>query len=186
MLLKQNFDRLSLLLQKLLEQIMNNTFLYIVTVLIWGSTWIAINYQLGDVSPAVSLTYRFALAAAILFVFCQQQKIQLRFSFKLHCQFIAFGLTLFGCNYYLLYSAQQHINSALTCIGFSMLMIFNMINARIWYNTKITKQVYMGGSLGIIGITTLFWPQISNVSLGEQTLDRLRVLSSRNIISFLR
>ena len=152
---------------------MNNTALYIITVLIWGSTWIAINYQLGDVSPAVSLSYRFALAAAILFLFCKTQKIQLNFPLRLHCQFMLFGLTLFGCNYYLLYSAQQHINSALTCIGFSMIMIFNIVNARIWYNTKITKHVYLGGLVGIIGITTLFWPQISNVSLGEQTLTGL-------------
>ncbi len=149
---------------------MNNIFLYVVTVLIWGSTWIAINYQLGDVSPAVSLSYRFSLAAVILFVFCKKQKIQLNFPIKLHIQFFAFGLTLFGCNYYLLYSAQQHINSALTCIGFSLIMVFNIINARIWYNTKITQQFYMGGLLGIIGITTLFWPQLTNVSLGQQTL----------------
>ena len=30
---------------------MSNTFLYIVTVLIWGSTWLAIEYQLGVVEP---------------------------------------------------------------------------------------------------------------------------------------
>ena len=170
MLLNQNLVKLSLLLNEINFNLMNNTLLYIMTVLIWGSTWIAINYQLGDVSPAVSLSYRFALAAAILFIFCKQQKIQLNFSLKLHVQFLAFGLALFGCNYYFLYSAQQHINSALTCIGFSMIMIFNMINARIWYKTQITKQFYIGGLLGITGITTLFWPQISHVSLGEQTL----------------
>jgi len=35
-------------------------------VLIWGSTWLAITYQLGQVPPAVSVAYRFALAAAIV------------------------------------------------------------------------------------------------------------------------
>ncbi len=170
MLLNQSFIKLSLLLQRKSDSIMNNVVLYIVTVLIWGSTWIAINYQLGDVSPAVSLSYRFSLAAVILFAFCKQQRIQLNFPVKLHIQFLAFGLTLFGCNYYFLYSAQQHINSALVCIGFSMIMIFNILNARIWYKTKITKEFYIGGLLGIMGIITLFWPQINNVSLGEQTL----------------
>jgi len=149
---------------------MNNTLLYLLTVLIWGSTWIAINYQLGEVSPAVSLSYRFALAAAILFMFCKQQKITLRFSSSMHLQFLAFGLALFGFNYFFLYSAQVHINSALTCIGFSMIMLFNMINARLWYKVKITQQFYLGGLLGIIGITTLFWPQINNVTIGQQTL----------------
>ena len=34
---------------------MNNAFLYGVTVLIWGSTWLAIEYQLGVVEPEVSI-----------------------------------------------------------------------------------------------------------------------------------
>ncbi len=152
---------------------MNTTFLYVITVLIWGSTWIAINYQLGDVSPATSLFYRFGLAAIVLFSFCKFSKVPLIFPIKHHLQFIAFGLTLFGFNYYFLYNAQQHINSALTCIAFSMIMVFNMINARIWYNTKITSQVYVGGALGIAGITTLFWPQINDISLSAQTLTGL-------------
>jgi len=33
----------------------NNAALYILTVLVWGSTWIAIKFQLGDVSPLVSI-----------------------------------------------------------------------------------------------------------------------------------
>ena len=50
---------------------MNNSFLYLITVLIWGSTCIAINYQLGDVAPEASVTYRFAIAALILFTFAK-------------------------------------------------------------------------------------------------------------------
>jgi drug/metabolite transporter (DMT)-like permease len=149
---------------------MNNSFLYIVTVIIWGSTWIAINYQLGDVAPEVSIVYRFGLAALIMFVYCRFNKLPLSFSAKQHVQLFAFGLTLFGCNYYLLYNAQVHINSALTSIAFSTLMMVNILNARLWFNTKITKQVYLGGALGLVGIVTLFWPQISNTEFAESTL----------------
>lgn len=149
---------------------MNNTFLYIITVLIWGSTWIAINYQLGDVASEVSLFYRFGLAALVLFAYCQYKKVSVTFSARYHLQFFLFGMTLFGCNYLFLYSAQQHINSALTCIAFSMIMFFNVFNARIWYGTRITKQVYIGGFLGLTGIITLFWPQINDTQLGAETL----------------
>ncbi len=149
---------------------MNNLALYIITVVIWGSTWIAINYQLGEVAVEASIVYRFALAAAILFIYCWIKKLPLTFSKKQHLQFIAFGVSLFGLNYYLLYSAQQYINSALTCIAFSTLMLMNIINARFWYKTPITKQVYIGGAIGLIGITTLFWPEISNVELGGEVL----------------
>jgi drug/metabolite transporter (DMT)-like permease len=149
---------------------MNNTLLYIITVIIWGSTWIAINYQLGEVAAEVSIVYRFGLAAVCMFAYCRFKKLPLKFSVKQHVQLFAFGLTLFGCNYYLLYNAQIHINSALTSIAFSTLMIVNIINARLWFKTRISSQVYYGGALGLMGIVTLFWPQISNVSFGNSTL----------------
>jgi drug/metabolite transporter (DMT)-like permease len=149
---------------------MSNTFLYIVTVVIWGSTWIVINYQLGEVAPEASLVYRFGLAAIVLFAVCKFKKLPLRFSKQQHMQLFAFGFTLFGCNYYFLYNAQQHINSALTCIAFSLLLFFNVINARIWFKTKITKQVYIGGVLGLLGMVTLFWPKITSTTLGTETL----------------
>ncbi|MFT4869518.1 MAG: drug/metabolite transporter (DMT)-like permease [Colwellia sp.] len=149
---------------------MNNSFLYVITVIIWGSTWIAINYQLGEVAAEVSIVYRFGLAAFCMFAYCHLKKLPLKFSAKQHVQLFTFGLTLFGFNYYLLYNAQAHINSALTSIAFSTLMIVNIINARLWFKTGISNQVYYGGALGLMGIVTLFWPQISNVSFGNSTL----------------
>ncbi len=149
---------------------MSNNTLYIITVMIWGSTWIAINYQLGDVAAEASLVYRFGLAAIILFGYCYVKKLSLKFTRRQHLQFFAFGLTLFGCNYYFLYSGQVYINSALTSIAFSTLMVVNILNARLWYKTKISPQVYIGAALGLIGIVTLFWPQIINVEFGGETL----------------
>ncbi len=148
---------------------MSNSFLYLVTVVIWGSTWIAINYQLGDVAPEASVSYRFALAAVILFTFAKVKQLPLLFSLKQHGLFAAFGICLFGLNYLLLYTAQQHINSALTCIAFSTLMLMNIVNTKIFYNTKITKQVYLGGAFGLLGIVTLFWPQLTDIELGAAT-----------------
>lgn len=148
---------------------MSNSFLYLITVVIWGSTWIAINYQLGDVAPEASVTYRFALAALILFLFAKIKQLPLSFSLKQHGLFAAFGICLFGLNYMLLYTAQQHINSALTCIAFSTLMLMNIVNTKIFYNTKITKQIYLGGAFGLLGIVTLFWPQLTDIELGAAT-----------------
>ena len=38
--------------------------IYAIVVLIWGTTWYAIKFQLGVVAPEISLVYRFGLAAA--------------------------------------------------------------------------------------------------------------------------
>lgn len=149
---------------------MSNSLLYLITVIIWGSTWIAINYQLGDVAPEASVSYRFALAAFTLFLFAKVKHLPLSFSIKQHGLFAAFGTCLFGMNYLFLYNAQQHINSALACIAFSTLMLMNIINTKIFYKTHITKQVYVGGAFGLVGIVTLFWPQLIDIELGAATL----------------
>lgn len=149
---------------------MNNSFLYLITVLIWGSTWIAINYQLGDVAPEASVTYRFIIAALILFIFAKFKRLPMSFSRKQHSLFAAFGVCLFGVNYLLLYSAQQYINSALACIAFSTLMLMNIINAKVFFKTEISTSVYLGGAFGLFGIITLFWPQITDINLGAATL----------------
>jgi len=149
---------------------MNNSLLYLITVLIWGSTWIAINFQLGEVAPEASIAYRFAIASAILIIFCFATKRSLKFDFSAHKQFMAFGLCLFSGNYYFVYTAQLHINSALTCIAFSTLMLVNIINARIWYKTPITMQSYIGGLLGISGIGSLFWPELSDIDVSTDTI----------------
>lgn len=43
-----------------------NSLLYISTVLIWGSTWLAIAWQVGEVAVPVSVFYRFLIAALVL------------------------------------------------------------------------------------------------------------------------
>ena len=38
---------------------------FVACVLIWGTTWLAITFQLGSVAPEASVAWRFALAALI-------------------------------------------------------------------------------------------------------------------------
>lgn len=55
-----------------------NLSLYFVTVLIWGTTWIAIKWQLGSVPPPVSIAWRFWLAAAVLFALLRVMRRSVR------------------------------------------------------------------------------------------------------------
>jgi hypothetical protein len=48
------------------DRALSNAFLYLVTILIWGSTWFAIEFQLGVVEPEVSVAYRYLAASEIL------------------------------------------------------------------------------------------------------------------------
>ncbi|MDH3533160.1 MAG: EamA family transporter, partial [Gammaproteobacteria bacterium] len=91
---------------------MNNVVLYVITVLIWGSTWFAIEFQLGTVAPEVSIVYRYIVASLLLFGWSRYRGLSLAFGLRQHGWFMLLGVLLFGLNYVLAYRAQIHITSA--------------------------------------------------------------------------
>ena len=146
---------------------MSNTFLYVVTVLIWGSTWLAIEFQLGVVEPEVSVVYRYVMASLILFIYCKYKRLSLVFNVKTHLWFAALGLLLFCLNYIMTYRAQIHITSALAAIVFSSMLWMNMGLARVIFGTRSTPKVIIGACLGIVGIVIIFAPQVEEVRLSD-------------------
>ena len=146
---------------------MSNTFLFVTAVLIWGSTWLAIEFQLGVVAPEVSLVYRFLAAAIMLFIWCKIKGLPVIFKPKHHIWFALMGLLLFGWNYVLAYRAQIYLTSALSAIAFSTLLWMNIINSRIFFGVKAGRRLYGGALLGTVGICVLFGPRISDVSLSD-------------------
>lgn len=149
---------------------MDNRMLYLVTVLIWGSTWIAIEFQLGAVAPEVSIVYRYALAALLLFAWCRGRGLPLAFGRRDHLRFALLGLLLFCLNYILTYYAQVHITSALNAIAFSTMLWMNIANARLFFGTRAGARVLVGSVLGIGGILVLFLPEIRTLSFTDATL----------------
>lgn len=149
---------------------MTNWFLYATAVLIWGTTWFAINFQLGVVGPEVSLAYRFLAASALLFAWCVAKRLPLRFDAADHAHFVAMGLFLFGLNYLGAYSAQLYIPSALNAIAFTAILWFNILNARIVLRTRVSRRTLLGALLGMIGTAVIFWPEVQAVSFSDRVL----------------
>jgi drug/metabolite transporter (DMT)-like permease len=145
----------------------SNLALYVITVLIWGSTWFAIEFQLGTVAPEVSIVYRYVAASLLLFVWARFRGLNLAFGLRQHGWFLLLGLFLFGLNYVLAYRAQIYITSALTAIAFSTIVWMNILNARIFFGVRAGRRVLIGALLGVAGILTLFTPQISEMTLTD-------------------
>ncbi|WP_426141010.1 DMT family transporter [Pseudomonas sp. DWP3-1-2] len=147
-----------------------NLSLYLLTVLIWGTTWIALKLQLGEVAIAVSIVYRFGLAALVLFAILllsgRLQPVNRRG--QLIC--MAQGLCLFCINFMCFYSASQWIPSGLIAVVFSTSTLWNALNARIFFRQKVARNVLAGGALGLIGLACLFWPELSGHSASRETL----------------
>lgn len=141
---------------------MNNLSLYLASVLIWGSTWLAITFQLGRVPPEVSVAYRFALASAILFGWCVARRLRLRFSWAEHRWMALQGALLFGINYVFVYVAEGEISSGLVALIFSLIVFMNIASSRIFLGTPLKPAVLIGATLGIAGVTLVFLPEISH------------------------
>ncbi len=147
-----------------------NLSLYLLTVLIWGTTWIALKLQLGEVAIPVSIVYRFGLAALILFAMLlasgKLQKVNRRG--QLIC--LAQGVCLFCVNFMCFYTASRWIPSGLVAVVFSTATLWNALNARIFLHQKIARNVLTGGALGLVGLGCLFWPELSGHGASHETL----------------
>lgn len=146
---------------------MQNILFYLLTILIWGSTWLGIKFQLGTVEPLVSVVYRFSLAAAILLAWCRITRLNMEFSLKDHGFIALQGALLFGFNYWLFYVAELHLTSGLAAVIFSTVLVMNMVNGFLFLKTPFDVKVIAGGALGLVGIVMVFRPEVAEFHLGD-------------------
>jgi len=147
---------------------MHNSFLYLITALIWGSTWLAIKFQLGVVAPELSIAYRFVLAASMLLLFSFIRRLPLRFSLRTHSFMALQGLLLFSVNYILVYLAEGYLTSGLVAIIFSMIILMNVIFGTIFLHNPVRIHVVLGAVVGLFGLTLVFWPELSSFDLSSE------------------
>ena len=143
--------------------------LYLAAVLIWGSTWYAIKFQLGVVAAEVSLVYRFALAALILLFFCLLTRRNLRYSLQQHGFIALQGLFLFSSNYLVFYWATGLLTSGIVALMFSTVILMNIVNGALFMRSAVSLRVIAGAGFGIAGIAAIFWSEVSHVDNNADT-----------------
>ena len=134
--------------------------LYLATVLIWGTTWIALKLQLGSVPIAWSIAWRFALAGAVLLGWLAtrgQLKRPPRAAVPL---LLAQGLCLFCLNFLCFLHASQWIASGLVAVCFSTAPLWNALNARLLQGQPIKPRVMAGAVFGLAGLALLFGSEL--------------------------
>lgn len=152
-------------------------------VLIWGSTWYAIELQLGVVAKEWSLFYRFAIAAIFMFIICLFRKQPLLIPLKDHKWMIGTGLSLFAGCYILTYAGAQFLTSGLVAITFSLLSFLNIVNARIFLKNPIQPNMLVAALTGIAGLVLIFMPEIRTLDLSDETTVGLLLCIGATIIA---
>lgn len=134
--------------------------LFLLAATIWGSTWLAITFQLGVVPPEASVCYRFAIAAVVLALWCAVTRRPLRFDLRTHGWLAAQGALLFGLNYIAVYKAEQYVASGLVAVVFSTIVFTSLVASRVAFGIAITRRAIAGAMLGLAGVALLFLPQL--------------------------
>jgi drug/metabolite transporter (DMT)-like permease len=150
-----------------------DSFLYSLTVAIWGTTWYAITLQTGVVPVTLAIAYRFLLAAAILIAFCLATRRRLSFGLRDHLFMAAQGVFLFSLNYILFYVASLDMPSGLMAVCFSTVLLMNIANGAIFFRNSVDPRVFLGALLGLGGLFMIFWPEIESFGLHSKAVGGL-------------
>jgi len=141
-----------------------------ICTLAWGTTWFAITFQLGVVDPIVSVTYRFALAAALLFAWCAVRRESLALSRAQHIAAFGIGLFTFALDYTFIYWAEERVTSAVVAVVFASMAFMNLLGFRIVFRERAPLLAWGAASLGVAGVALLSWEEIAGAHFGARAM----------------
>jgi drug/metabolite transporter (DMT)-like permease len=157
--------------------------------LVWGSTWLVIKDQIAAVPPSWTVTWRFALAAAGMFVLAAWRREPLRLPAAALPLAALAGTLQFAVNFQLIYRAEHFLTSGLVAVLFALLFVPNTALAALFLGRGVNRRFVAGSALAIVGIALLLLheariaPPGARVPLGiVLTLLALSCASSANVL----
>jgi drug/metabolite transporter (DMT)-like permease len=156
---------------------------FLLVALIWGSTWFVIKDQLAAAPTPWSVTYRFAIACAGMFVLAAFGGRGFRMTYGGHVLAGAIGLTQFFLNFNLVYQAELYLTSGIVAVLFGLLMLPNAVLGAVFLGQRVTPRFLAGTLIALAGIALLLVheareaPPAGRVGLGI-ALTGLAILSA--------
>ncbi len=142
----------------------------IVCTFAWGTTWFAITMQLGVVDPVVSITYRFGLAAVLLFAWGALRREPLGLSRAQHLAAFGVGLFTFAVDYSFVYWAEERVTSAVVAVVFAAMAFMNLTVFRFAFGQRAPLLAWGAAGLGVLGVALLSWEELLSANMSERAL----------------
>lgn len=149
--------------------------LYALVVFVWGTSWIGMRWQVGVVSPEVSVLWRFLIAFPLMFAWALAAGQRLSHPARSHVYFAAMGATMFSLNLLLFYTASLLITTGLMAVVFSIASIFNLVLSAIFIGQRIRLPMVLAGIVGLVGVMLMFAPEIIGHELSRSALAGLGI-----------
>ncbi|WP_313893272.1 DMT family transporter [Psychrobacillus sp.] len=141
-----------------------NYFMYIACMLIWGLNFIAVKIQGTETSLEASLLYRSIIAFVLFYILLKIKKIKIMKANVNFLTVIGFGVCNFAISYLLLYYGTIYSTAALVTLIFSLKAIITPIFLSIAFRVKLEPRIYLGGSLGLLSVIIILYPDLHTIS----------------------
>lgn len=128
---------------------------FLLTGIIWGSTWWVIKDQIDGVPPSWSVAWRFLLATPAMFLVAKFMGKSLAIGRKGQWLALAIGITQFCGNFNFVYRAELHLTSGIVAVMFTMLIVPNAIFGRFLLGNAVTRNFVIGSMVALSGIALL-------------------------------
>jgi drug/metabolite transporter (DMT)-like permease len=139
---------------------LSNGQLFALAVLIWGTTWHAIVYQVAAGTPELGVTLRFALAGLIVLGVARLRGDAVRQPPAMHARFALQGAFMYSLSYLCVYHAERHVPSGLVAVGYSASPLLAGVGAFLLWRAPLTRRFVAGGLVGMAGVALIFWPEL--------------------------
>lgn len=144
---------------------MSTVLLYIATVLVWGSTWIMMKFQLGTVAPSASLSYRYGIAGVLVLVVAGAAGKHVVLAWRQHVWCALQGGLMFSINYWLTYLAAAHLTTGVVSVFFAGVCGATMLISFLLFRTVPPLAASAGAICGVVGTALVFWPEVAGLPL---------------------
>lgn len=128
---------------------------FALVTLIWGSTWLVIRDQVGDVPPGWSVVWRFVLAGSAMMILAAVRGDSLRPTRAMMPVAGGMAVFQFTANFQFVYAAEQHLTSGLVAVLFAFLMVPNALLGRLFIGHKVSRGFIAGSAVALVGVALL-------------------------------
>jgi len=129
---------------------------FIIFTTIWGTTWIVIRDQLGEVPAQWSIAYRFLIAGAAMAALTRWKGESLKLPLAGIAAAALLGFLQFVINFTAVYLAEHHVTSGLVATVFALLLIPNSLLGWAFLGQKPGARFTIGSLFAVAGVALLF------------------------------
>jgi drug/metabolite transporter (DMT)-like permease len=135
--------------------------LFAVAVLVWGTTWHVITWQLHALAPAWNVALRFLAAGALVLALASARGVRVAATAAQHARIALQGALMYGVAYVAVYEAERRVPSGLVAVGYAAAPLLAGLGAHALFGRRVGARFVLGGVVGLAGVALLFGPELA-------------------------